>query len=221
MTQVEPFLLCRFSYNVYNRRIIEFGIIGRLNKGERFMLRRYISGFIAMRYITPEFSLAALIMIMAYVYGRYDIELLRYVILACTAAVVVILFLYTKDRIHTGRQLDLIMRQDDFRQCILLGYVFFLEDRLVAYNKGNVVEDDYSRITDATLLTGKKGKQAVQLLIEGRDYEAQVATPQQAERLAAFLKKKNPTIQLHDLKTKGPGTWKSIDLVPAEKAMLS
>ncbi|MBR2829516.1 MAG: hypothetical protein IKE68_03100, partial [Solobacterium sp.] len=60
----------------------------------------------------------------------------------------------------------------------------------------------------------------VRLTINGKDFDTQVATPQQAERLAAFLKKKNPEIRLHDLKTKGPGTWKSIDLVPAERATL-
>ena len=184
------------------------------------MLRRYVAGFIAMRYVLAEFALTATILILAYINGKLFLDWLRYVILACVAGVVVILILYTRDRMHTGKQLNNIKKQSEYKNATVLGYVFFLENRVAAYAKGDVIEDDYSGITDATLLIGKKGKRAVRLTINGKDFDTQVATTQQAERLAAFLKKKNPEIRLHDLKTKGPGTWKSIDLVPAERATL-
>ena len=185
------------------------------------MLRKYINGFIANRYILVEFGLTAVVMILAYINGMFEISFLKYLIYALTIAVIGVVALYFKDRITLGSVVDGIKKQNEFKQSILLGFIFFLEDRLVAYRPGSVVEDDYSRVSDATLLVGKKGKRIVQLTIDGKTYDAQVSTAQQAERLAAFLKRKNPNIKLHDLKTKGSGAWSAIDLVPAEKAMLA
>ena len=184
------------------------------------MLRKYVAGFIAMRYVRAEFVLAVSVLILAYINDRLFPDRLRYGILACIAGIVVILIMYVRDRIRTARQLEGIQDQGEYENAVVLGNAFFLENRVAAYAGGNVIEDDYSGITDAELLTGRKSNLAVRLTIRGKTYDAQAATPQQAERLAAFLKKKNPEIRLHDLKANGPGTWKSIDLVPAERATL-
>ena len=183
------------------------------------MLRRYVAGFIAMRYVLAEFVLAVSVLILAYINDRLFPDRLRYGIPACIAGAAVILIMYVRDRIRTARQLGNIKNQGEYEHAVVLGYAFFLENRVAAYTRGDVIEDDYTGITDAGQLTGRKGRRIVRLTIRGKTYNTQVETPQQAERLAAFLKKKNPEIRLHDLKAKGPGTWKSINLMPAEHAV--
>lgn len=185
------------------------------------MLKKSIDAFIALRYILVEFGLCVTILLCSFIYGRTGADWLRYVLMVGSFGIVVIIALYFKDKAHVKKKMAEIKKKSDYDRSIIFGSVFFLENRFLAYARGDIFESDYKNLTDAQLITGKRGKQAVVLTVDGRQYEAQVSTPQQAERLAAFLRVKNPEIALHGLKTKGNGAFRAIDLVPAEKQSLS
>ncbi len=181
------------------------------------MLKKYMNSFVAMKYVAPEFFTCAAILVCSFLYTRMEIAWLLPLLYILSAAIIVILILYFVGRHRLSRDLDQIHHKKEYDKSIALGYCLFLENRMAAYTKGRVIESDYKNITDATMITGKQGKQAVRMKIEGFDCDAQITTQQQGERLAAFLRLKNPDIHLHDLKTKGSGSFRAIDLVPAER----
>lgn len=174
------------------------------------MLKRYFYSIISLKYSFLLMALAMAIFALSFITITGKAELKIYVIIiAVILALVLGRYYYLKLRI--SRQIKTIKNISEYENAsIEFENSFFLDDRMLTYGKKGIIESDYrniSRLKD----TGKKhGTTVLSMQIDDEHISLRTVTALQAQCLAAFLQKKNPSIILEGIEPSGPGTFQSI-----------
>lgn len=158
------------------------------------MFKNYLLSLLAMAYMPLMTILTVLIFVSIFVLSNVSRVAMKSVIgvLAICLAAVLLKYNFEKESIKKFiRKLD---KADEYNDAVMLGSCFFVEDRMVTYKKGKCKENTYDVVSCMKKLNDKKNH--AEITIDNEVYRIPLASDKQGDKLASFLKRKNPSIQL-------------------------
>ena len=176
------------------------------------MIKRFYRSCITVKYALPKFLLAIAVFILAYFAFRTKNNLFYYGGCAAGAALIIIMVVeyFHKKRVVKGLK-EIQNIEDYYQEGALLGRTFVLEERmLVADEKLQIVEIPATSITNLTIETMPKGREKAVLVQNGNTYTFVMDNAIQAERLAAFLAKKNKDMVIEGIRPQGEGSLSAL-----------
>ena len=177
-------------------------------KGQTVMVKRFYQGLISLRFSMPMTFLAFSIFIVAFFRTKSDKPFLT-VIMGCLAAVLaVIMFFYYKAKLGVARTLHNVENIEEYERGGMLDRSFILEDRMLAGYGLKVKEIRTDHIQECRI--EEKGRKAlIHMTTDEGPVSANAIDLGEAQRFAAFLKRKNPDIVLN-MEPAGNGTLKEL-----------
>ncbi len=158
------------------------------------MFKNYLLSLLAMAYMPLMTILTVLIFVSIFVLSNVSRVAMKSVIgvLAICLAAVLLKYNFEKESIKKFiRKLD---KADEYNDAVMLGSCFFVEDRMVTYKKGKCKENTYDVVSCMKKLNDKKNH--AEITIDNEVYRIPLSSDKQGDKLASFLKRKNPSIQL-------------------------
>lgn len=171
------------------------------------MIKRYYKSCISMRMAVPLLISAVLVFIFAYLTFSRDNQTF-YVCGVVCGIVLIALMAYSEFRKYQiGRQVSIVKNREQYMdEGAMLGKSFFLEDRmLICSEKLQVKEYPVTGLTKFNCTAVKK-----KYRIELDSVSFMTDNKIQAQRLAAFLKRKNPDMTITGITPDGTGTFKEL-----------
>ena len=174
------------------------------------MLKKYLQSFAAMRYLPIMMIPSALIVIMAFFYVNNRNPRTEMAVAGMAIVLAVSMAFYYREKFRIAKQVRNIKNPEEYDDAVILGQNFFLEKRLLVFYRGNAVEAEYNNIRKIIKNNDRKGNPILELTVGSMKVNCPCASQGQAQRAAAFFKKKNPKVELIGIDAKGPGTLNSI-----------
>ena len=181
------------------------------------MVKRYIQSFISMKYVFVLPGIALAVFACAFMFVSTGNPIARYIGMAFGAVLFVVMFFYYKEKISAGMQLRKVKDLDDYSDAVMIGQAFFLEDKLLGYGNQKVFELHNGEITAISYRSDSKGRMFLDLTSKEGVLPVEMALKDQARRVLAFLKQRNPEAEISGLEPSGDGTLHSIDPYRNEK----
>lgn len=174
------------------------------------MLKKYLQSFSAMRFLPIMMIPSILIVVLAFFYVNNRNPKTEMAVAGMAIVLAVSMSIYYFEKFRIAKQVRNIKNPEEYDNAVILGQNFFLEKRLLVFYRGNVVEAEYTDIRKAVKSTDRKGNPVMELHVGSMIANCPCASKGQAQRFAAFLKKKNPKIELLNIVDEGQGTLESI-----------
>jgi hypothetical protein len=175
------------------------------------MVKRYIQSFISMKYVFVLPGIALAVFACAFMFVSTGNPIARYIGIAFGAVLFAVMFFYYKEKISASLQLKKVKDLDDYSDAVMIGQAFFLEDKLLGYGNKKVFELHNGEITGVSYRTDSKGRMFLDLTCKEGILPVEMALKDQAKRVLAFLKQRNPDAEITGLEPAGEGTLHSID----------
>lgn len=158
------------------------------------MIKNYILSLLAMAYMPLMTIFTVLIFVSIFVLSNISAVIMKTVIGILAIVLAIVLFKYNIEKERIKKFIRQLNHAEEYDNCVMLGSLFLVEDRMIVYKKGQCKEYSYTDVTSVKLLHDKKKKAA--LTICGEEYAVPLASDKQGDKLASFLKRKNPSIQI-------------------------
>lgn len=173
------------------------------------MVKRYYMSRIALVFSAPMTLLAFTIFIVAWFDNRNTTAKLKPVMIVLAIILFAVMFFYYKNKLGISSALRKVKNIGEYENGGMLERSFVLEDRMLAGVGLRVKELKTTGVKQMDL--EEKGRKLIlHITNEEGTYDAQVIDKDEAERFAAFMKRKNPGIILNNVKTKGNGTLREL-----------
>ena len=175
------------------------------------MVKSYLHAFISMQYVRFLPLPAMLIFVLAIVYFKTGIPALRYgvMFLALIQAGLLACFYYERSTI--GQKLRGFQNVKEYEGSYIIGQAFLLEDRMLVYDRHKILEFYYNDLKSLECVPGKRDCWNVRFITDSQSALDETSSLKQAQRLAAFLVKKNPQISVSGLTPEGDGILSHIE----------
>lgn len=174
------------------------------------MVKRYIQSTIAMRYSFPMTTLALIIFIFSYLAVDRKQDQFKVVVLVVAIILTVVMISYYTKRIKTSKKLKKVENIKEYDQAVMIGSCFLLENRMLCYTKKEIKETNYQDLKEMVFKEDKFDMVSF-VFTDGLAITSKIASKSQAERLAAFLKRKQPSLKLTNISTSGDGALNTIE----------
>lgn len=173
------------------------------------MAKRFYMNRLAIVFSTPMTMLALIIFAMAWMENKTH-EVKYKIIMAVLAVILlVIMFFYYRYKLTISSVIRKSKNVSEYEKGGMLERSFILEDRMLAGCGFTVTEQKTTGIKEMTL--EDKGRRIILHLINDEgNFDMQAIDRDEAERFAAFVKRKNPDIILNNVTPKGNGTLKEL-----------
>ncbi len=172
------------------------------------MVKRFYQGLISLRFSMPMTFLAFTIFIIAFFRTKSDKPFLTYTMAAVAAVLAVTMFFYYKAKFGISRSLRKVKNIEEYERAGMLDRSFILEERMLLGYGLTVREEKTTGITECMI--EEKGRKAIiHLTGENGAFDANAIDVAEAQRFAAFLKRKNPEIKLN-MEPLGSGSLKEL-----------
>ena len=181
------------------------------------MVKRYIFSFISMKYVFVLPGIALAVFACAFMYVSTGNAAARYIGIAFGAVLAVVMFFYYREKITVNLQLRKVKDLDDFSDAVMIGQAFFLENRMLGYGNHRIFVLENGDITSVACRTDNRGRMFLDLTSSQGVLPVEMALKDQARRVAAFLKQRNPKAEVTGIEAAGDGTLHSIDPYRNEK----
>ncbi len=158
------------------------------------MFKNYLLSLLAMAYMPLMTILTVLIFVNIFVLSNVSAIAMKSVIGVLAICLAAVLLKYNFEKESIKKFIRHLENADEYNDAVMLGSCFFVEDRMVTYKKGKCKEYTYDVITCMKKLNDKKNH--AEITIDHEVYRIPLASDKQGDKLASFLKRKNPSIQL-------------------------
>ncbi len=175
------------------------------------MVKSYLHAFISMQYVLFLPVPAVLIFILAAVFFKTEIPLLRYLIFILAGIQAVLLVCFYYERASVSRRLRKIDNAREYEGSYIIGQAFLLEDRMLIYDRHRIMEFRYEDLRSLTCSPGKRDCWNVEFRSDTQQARDETSSLKQAQRLTAFLIMKNPDITVTGLVPEGDGILSHIE----------
>lgn len=169
------------------------------------MIKRYYRSLVTLRYAVPQTIIAICVFVFAFLTFHSGSRVF-YWIAVCAGVALVAMMIYVQIvKSRTIGQLKNVKHINQYYdEGAVLGRSFFLEDRmLLCSDQMRIQERSTSEVKNMKVMPAAKGRYLVQL----DDDVFTVDNSLQAERLAAFLQKKNKGLTVEGIEPGGKGTF--------------
>ncbi len=176
------------------------------------MIKRFYYGLISLYYSFFLTGLPLVIFILAFARQKNPRPALKYGMIAATVLLAVIMFFYYSKKIGVSRSLKKVENIEEYQNGGMLDRSYILEDRMLAGYGLTVTEH---KTTGIRLLKAEDQGRRLILTLDGEEGEFKVNAldRSEAERFAAFIKRKNPDVVLEGIEPKGSGSLKELGAV--------
>ena len=176
------------------------------------MVKKFYLGLISLQYSFILVALPIIIFFLAFSQMRNPALNYRLPMIIVTVILAIVMFFYYKAKIGITMTLRKVKNIDAYEEGGMLDRSYILEDRMLAGYKLGVVERKTTGIHK--LQAEHKGRKVI-LHMDGEEgtFDAIAIDQNEAERFAAFMKRKNPEIVLENIETRGTGTLKELGAV--------
>ncbi len=178
---------------------------------EAFMVRSYLHAFISMQYVFILPVPAILIFILAACYFKTGIPAFRIAALITAVILAVLLIRFYTERMSIPKKLSRFKNWKEYNDSYIIGQAFMLEDRMLVYDNHKILEFYYQDINELKGAPGKRDNWDVVYISAGQSAKNTTSSKGQAERLAAFLKAKNPELIIEGIEPSGDGILSHIE----------
>lgn len=158
------------------------------------MIKNYLLSILAMTYMPLMTVLTILIFVSIFVLSNVSAVVMKVVIGILAICLAAVLIKYNIEKETIKKFVRNLKNVDEYNDSVMLGNCFFIEDNMLAYDKGKCKEYSYNSLKSIKLVNDKKRK--AELKIDEDIYLVPLASEKQGDKLASFLKRKNPSIQL-------------------------
>ena len=164
---------------------------------------------LSLIYSSPMTMLVFVIFVIAFMQNKNQSQSLKVVMIVLTVILAVIMFFYYRTKLSIAKALSKVEEIGEYEDGGMLDKSFILEDRMLAGSGFKVSEHSTAGIQKVSL--EQKGRKCL-LHITGSDgeFDADAIDLGEAQRFAAFIKRKNPAVILENVEPKGSGTLKEL-----------
>ena len=175
------------------------------------MVKKYYQPLIAMIFAIPMTSLAFLIFIEAFFMTSGKAEHTFYVLIVITALLLVIVMaFYYGSRIKLYKQLKNVDDLHAYEEGGMIDRTYVLEDRMLVGCGLHVEEVETDQLVGAVLEEKKHGKYVMHLKDTTHFIDMSLMDLEEGQRIAAYLKRVNPSVVLTNVEPKGTGTLREL-----------
>ena len=173
------------------------------------MIRNFYNSLIGLRYSLPLTLLALCIFGTAYLKTRTGNSIYTTLLIAVAIVLACVMIRYYSLKYKLGKTIKGIDNIAEYDKAGMVKNSFILEDRMLVCSGLNVAEEKTDNIQK---ITYEDTRRAGKLLIQTPDkqYSIDVLNKDEASRLTALLKRKNPEVQLENIEPSGNGTLKEL-----------
>ena len=173
------------------------------------MAKRFYMNRLAIVFSTPMTMLALIIFAIAWMENKTHETKYRIIMAVLALILLVIMFFYYRYKFRISSVIRKAENVDEYEKGGMLERSFILEDRMLAGCGFNVSEQKTTGIRKMSL--EEKGRKIILHLTNSEGtFDMQAIDKGEAERFAAFMKRKNPDIILNNVTPKGNGTLKEL-----------
>lgn len=173
------------------------------------MVKRYYTSRIALVFSAPMTLLAFSVFIVAWFDNKNTSAKLKPVMIVLAVLLGIVMFFYYRYKIRISSALRKVENLEEYEKGGMLERSFILEERMLAGSGLGVKELKTAGVKKLEL--EDKGHKLILHITNGEGtFDAQVIDRSEAERFAAFMKRKNPDIILSNVEPKGNGTLKEL-----------
>jgi hypothetical protein len=173
------------------------------------MIKKFYQSVNAMKFAVPMTVLAFLIFAEAFLMTMGKAVSRMYIALIITAAVLaVIMFFYYRNKIRINAQLKKVSDLKAYENGGMVDRTYILEDRLLAGCGVHVEEVLTKDIVGAVLEEKAHGRYVMHLKDASHFIDMSLLDKEDGQKIAAYLKRVNPSVALTNVEPKGQGTLK-------------
>ncbi len=158
------------------------------------MFKNYLLSLLAMAYMPLMTILTVLIFVSIFVLSNVSAIVLKSVIGVLAICLAAVLLKYNFEKESIKKFIRKLENAEEYNDAVMLGSCFFVEERMIVYKKGKCKEYTYDALSQMKKLNDKKNH--AEISIGDEVYRVPLASDKQGDKLASFLKRKNPSIQL-------------------------
>ncbi len=181
------------------------------------MTRRYIQSFISMKYARILPLLSFVIFACAFIYFRRGTSSAKIGALIAAVILLAVMFFYYRAKFTVNREWKKIPDAKEFDDSVMLGYAFFLEKRMLVFDRNHLHLYSYENLKKVSLQEESHGKLMMHVTDGSDDSAFELSAKEQAGRVAAFLKSHHADLKLEGVEAAGDGSLHSIDPYRNEK----
>ncbi len=173
------------------------------------MIKKFYQNRIAMMFSAPMTLAAFAVFLVAFAMNSSKGKpWMRIVLIILGIVLAVLMFFYYKNKISTSLALKKIRNIDEYLQGGAVDTSFILEERMLAGKGFQVSEKKTEGITSMNVY--EKGRKTI-VALDGSEgpFEITAMGKEEAQRLCAFLKRKNPDMT-SNIEPKGNGTLEEL-----------
>lgn len=180
------------------------------------MTKLYVRSWITTQYmvILPVLIVISFIFMMLFFTTGYEAFRILSLVFAGIMLAVLASYIYRKSSI--GKKVDKISDWKEYDDATVLGQAFFLDQRMLVFDK-KLIEFKYDELTGAAVEKRGKKKFRITFTAAGRSASTVFSSQAQADRLARFLLNKNPSLQIAGVNPSGDGRREHIESGAAEQ----
>lgn len=174
------------------------------------MVKRFYYGLISLRYVYFMIGLPMVIFVLAFMLTKKRTAGLFYAMGIFAVILAVVMFFYYKNKLHMHKVLKGINNIEEYGSGGMVDRSYILEDRMLTCMSLDVRESRTDDIHSLSMEEGKHGNVILHYEDSNGSHDMSALSKEEAERFAAFLKRKNPDMILHNIVPKGNGTLKEL-----------
>lgn len=174
------------------------------------MIKRFYSSLVSLKYVYFMFGLPMMIFILAFIETTRKSDILRILMIICAAILAFVMVLYYRDKHKIRKILKAVDSLEEYERGGMIDRSYILEDRMLICDGLNLQEKKTVGVTKLTLNSEKHGKYFMTAVDHDGSWNITALSEKEAEHFAAFLKRKNPDMELVDIKAEGKGDLRAL-----------
>lgn len=173
------------------------------------MVKKFYYGLVSLKYVYFMFGIPLVIFGIAFMETKTHNPSLKIGMGICAVLLAVVLVFYYRDKFRIGKKIKSVDNVNEYLKGGMVDRTYILEERMLACSDLNLEEVKTTGVLKLEQ-TEKKGKPYLKLTYSDNEVMMSAISEEEAERFAAFIQRKNPTVQLINIETKGTGTLKEL-----------
>lgn len=196
---------------VYDKLVYNKSIYDKIKtRDDRYMVKKFYYGLVSLKYVYFMFGIPLVIFGIAFMETKTRNPSLKIGMGICAVVLAIVLVFYYRDKFRIGKKIKSVDNINEYLKGGMVDRTYILEERMLACADLNVEEVKTTGIQKLEKTENKKGKPYLKLTYSDKVVMMSAISEDEALRFAAFIQRKNPTVQLVNIETKGTGTLKEL-----------
>lgn len=174
------------------------------------MIKRFYYGILGLKYSYALTGLSLIIMVIAFIKTRKSAPAVDYLLYITAGALAILMIFYYKAKWSIRSQLKKINDIKEYEKGGMVDESYILEDRMLVYRNRKITERPTKGIVKMEVSDAPRNRLLITITDQDGTYEMESYGKPEAERFAAFLKRRNPDMEFVNITPKGIGTLKEL-----------